>query len=272
LVIDSAGYILTNNHVIDGATTITVTVVSTGKRYAATVVGTSPTNDIAVLHLANASGLQTATFGDSDTVKVSDKVTGVGNAGGAGGTPSAAAGTVQALNQTITASDESGASAERLSGVIATDAPIQAGDSGGPLFNAKDQVVGINTAASTNGQAAGFAIPINKALSIAQQIRKGIETSSIHIGYPAFLGVSVQNSSGTGALIGDVVAGLPAAKAGIVGGDTITKVDNTKIGAAAELKTVLNKYQPGDKVTITYLDAAGASHQVTVTLIAGPAD
>ncbi len=157
--------------------------------------------------------------------------------------------------------------------MIATDAPIQAGDSGGPLFNAKDQVVGINTAASTNGQAAGFAIPINKALSIAQQIRKGIETSAIHIGYPAFLGVSVKNSSGgTGALIGDVVAGLPAAKAGIVGGDVITKVNNTKIGAAAELKTVLNKYQPGDEVTITYLDAAGTSHQVTITLIAGPAD
>jgi S1-C subfamily serine protease len=272
MVLTSDGDILTNNHVIDGATSIKVTVVSTGKSYSATVVGTAPTKDIAVLHLANASGLATANFGDSGTVGVGDQVTGVGNAGGAGGTPSAAAGKVTALHRTITAADESGSNSETLRDVIVTDAPIQSGDSGGPLYNASGKVVGIDTAASTSGQNVGFAIPINTALSIAGQIQKGVQTSSIHIGYPGFLGISVAPSQGSGALVEGVLQGGPAASAGISAGDVITKVGGKTVTNSTALRQAVSAYDPGSKVSITYSDQTTGTHTVTVTLATGPAD
>ena len=114
MVLTSSGDVLTNNHVIEGSTSITVRIVATGKSYTAKVVGTAPSKDVALLHLVNASGLTTANLGDSGTVSVGDAVTGVGNAGGVGGTPSAASGKVTALHRAITASDESGSNAERL--------------------------------------------------------------------------------------------------------------------------------------------------------------
>jgi S1-C subfamily serine protease len=272
MVLTSDGDVLTNNHVIDGATSIKVTVVSTGKTYTASVVGTAPTKDIAVIHLADASGLTTANFGDSGTVAVGDKVTGVGNAGGTGGTPSAAQGTVTALHRTITASDESGSNAETLRDVIVTDAPIQSGDSGGPLYNASGAVVGIDTAASTSGQSVGFAIPINTARSIASQIKTGVQTSSIHIGYPGFLGISVAPSQGSGALVEGVLQGGPAASAGLSAGDVITKVGGKTVTSSTALRTAVSSYRPGSKVSITYTDQTTGRHTVTVTLATGPAD
>ena len=149
LVLTSDGEVLTNNHVVQDSTAISVTVVSTGKTYTAKVVGTDPTDDVAVIQLQDASGLTTAKLGNSSSVKVGSSVTAVGNAGGVGGTPSAATGTVTALNQSITASDGDGSNAERLSGMIQVDADIQAGDSGGALYdNSSGSIVGINTAAS----------------------------------------------------------------------------------------------------------------------------
>jgi len=272
MVLTSDGEILTNNHVIDHATAIKATVVSTGKTYTAKVVGTSPTKDIAVIQLQNASGLKTINLGDSSTVSVGDAVTGVGNAGGTGGTPSAAAGKVTALNRTITASDEDGSGAETLHDVIVTDAPIQAGDSGGPLYNAKDRVVGIDTAASTSGRSVGFAIPINTALSIAQQIEKGVRTSSIHIGYPGFLGITVSSTPGAGATVAGVLSGGPAAKAGLAEGDLITRIGSTTVANATQLQKAIAAHQPGSKVSVTYTDPNTGKHTVTVTLATGPAD
>jgi S1-C subfamily serine protease len=272
MVLTSNGDVLTNNHVVDGATSIKVRIVSTGKTYTARVVGTAPSKDIAVIHLAGASGLQTANYGDSNTLAVGDKVTGVGNAGGTGGTPSAASGKVTELHRTITASDESGGSSERLHDVIVTDAPIQSGDSGGPLYNANDQVVGIDTAASTNGTRVGFAIPIDNAVSIARQIEKGVETSAIHIGYPGFLGVTVVPSNGSGALIQDALRGGPAAKAGIGSGDTITRVGSTAIRSSNQLHNYMTTTKPGSKVQVSFTDPATGSHTVTITLATGPAD
>lgn len=272
IVIDSDGYVLTNNHVIEGSTSIRVVVTATGRSYTATVVGTAPTEDIAVLKLSNASGLQTANLGDSDAIKVGDAVTGVGNAGGSGGVPSAAAGKITSLNETITASDETGTDAEQLNGIIVTDAPIRSGDSGGPLFNADDEVIGIDTAASTSGRTAGFAIPINKAMKIAREIRSGVETSVIHIGYPAFLGVAVRNAGGAGALIQSVEPGLPADKAGIVAGDVVTALNNTRVTSADSLRAAIAKVNPGDTVSVAYDDATGGSHRTNATLITGPAD
>jgi S1-C subfamily serine protease len=152
IVLTSNGEILTNNHVINGATSVSVTDIGNGKTYKASVVGYDESHDIAVLQLSGASGLTTATTGDSSTVNVGDSVVALGNAGGAGGTPAVAAGSVTALNQSITASDESSGSSEQLTGLIETNADIQAGDSGGPLVNSHAQVIGIDTAASTSFQ------------------------------------------------------------------------------------------------------------------------
>jgi S1-C subfamily serine protease len=272
MVLDSNGDILTNNHVVDGATSIKVTIVATGQSYRATVVGTDPSDDIAVIKLANVSGLTAANFGDSDSVKVGDTVIGVGNAGGVGGTPSAATGKVLALHQSITASDD-GANAERLSDVIVSDAAIQAGDSGGPLFNSSNKVVGIDTAANTSGSAQGFSIPIDKARDLAGQILAGNETTSIHIGYPAFLGISVGTSGDqSGALVSGVLDGTPAASSGIVAGDRITRVGSTRTPTAAALSKAMADLEPGTATRVTYVDQAGHSSTVTVTLTHGPAD
>ncbi|NUR97701.1 MAG: PDZ domain-containing protein [Kribbellaceae bacterium] len=146
IVLTSDGEVLTNHHVIEGATSITVTDIGNGKTYTASVVGYDEAHDIAVLKLKNASGLQTAKTGNSDQVKLGDQVVGVGNAGGTGGTPSYAAGKVTGLNQSITATDQNGQDPENLANLIQTDANIQAGDSGGPLVNANGEVVGVDVA------------------------------------------------------------------------------------------------------------------------------
>ena len=207
MILTSNGEILTNNHVIDGATSIQVTVVATGRSYTATVVGTDPTEDVAVLQLKGASGLKTIPIGDSSAVKVGQKVVASGNAGGKGGAPSVVTGTVTALNQDITAGDQGSSDTEQLTGLIETNAPIEAGDSGGPLaINGK--VVGMDTAASTSSSTAdaaygspstaaaeAYAIPIKTALTIANQIETGQASSTIHLGVHGFLGVELSDSS-----------------------------------------------------------------------------
>ena len=148
IVLTSDGYVLTNNHVIDGATDIQAVDVGNGQTYSATVVGYDATHDIALIKLEDASDLTTAGIGDSSALAVGDTVVGVGNAGGDGGEPTVAAGVVLALDQQIVASDQADGSAEQLSGLIQTDADIQSGDSGGPLVNADGDVIGVMTAAS----------------------------------------------------------------------------------------------------------------------------
>jgi S1-C subfamily serine protease len=150
IVLTSNGEILTNNHVINGATSVSVTDIGNGQTYKATVVGYDDSKDVAVLQLTGASGLTVATLGDSSTVGVGNSVVALGNAEGLGGTPSVATGSVTALDQSITASDESSGTSEQLTGLIETNAAIEPGDSGGPLVNTHGQVVGMDTAASTN--------------------------------------------------------------------------------------------------------------------------
>ena len=203
MVLTSNGEILTNNHVVHGATTIKVTVVTTGKTFTAHVVGTDPTDDVAVIQAENASGLSTIPLGNSSSVQVGDAVVAIGNAGGTGGAPSVVTGSVTNLNQTITASDENGSNSEQLHGLIQVDAPIVAGDSGGPLASSSGKVIGMDTAASStqasfsDGSAGsqGYAIPINNALAIAKKIESGQASSTIHIGLPGFLGVEVADNS-----------------------------------------------------------------------------
>src|SRR3954469_3250033 len=266
MVLTSDGEILTNNHVVEGATSVTVTVVSTGATYAATVVGTDPTDDVAVLRLGDASDLQVADLSD-DAAQVGDAVTAVGNAGGTGGTPSAVSGTITALGQSITATDESGGNAEQLTGLIETDADVQAGDSGGPLYDTgSGEIVGMDTAASSGGDVVGYAIPISTALSLAEQIVDGVDNATVHQGYPAFLGVSVDPTGSTGAAIAGVLPGGPAEQAGLAAGDVVTAVGGTTIGSAGDLTSTLAGHDPGDTLSVTWTDTAGAPHTAHVTL------
>ena len=149
IVLSASGLVLTNNHVINGATAIKVTDIGNGRTYTAKVVGYDASHDVAVIQLQNASGLTTASLGNSSTVQSGDSVVALGNAGGKGGTPSVAAGTVTGLNQSITASDDLSGASEQLTGLIQTNADIQPGDSGGSLVNSYGQVIGIDTAASS---------------------------------------------------------------------------------------------------------------------------
>jgi len=199
IVLTSNGEILTNNHVIDGATSISVTDVGNGQTYKANVVGYDRTGDVAVVQLVGASGLATAPI-DQAAPSIGEGVVGVGNAGGTGGEPSSAGGSVTALDQSITASDSGGGNSENLTGLIETDSDIQPGDSGGSLVNAAGQVIGMDTAASTGTtdtgqQSQAYAIPIATALSVARAIEGGHASSTVHVGATGFLGVQVEDSS-----------------------------------------------------------------------------
>ncbi len=272
MILTSDGEVLTNNHVIEGATSITVTVLSTGQSYPATVVGTAPTEDVAVLQLAGAAGLDTVQADDDGGAAVGDAVTAVGNAGGDPTSTSAAAGTVTSLDQSITATDETGSDTEQLTGLIETNADVQAGDSGGPLFDAEGEVVGMDTAASTGGAVQSYAIPIDTALDLAEQITAGVDDETVHQGLPAFLGVSVRTAVSGGAAVAGVVPDGPAAAAGLATGDVITAVGGTTVTSPGDLTSALSSYDPGDQVTVTWIDTTGTGHSATVTLAAGPAD
>ena len=295
IVLTSNGEVLTNNHVIDGATSVSVTDVGNGKTYRATVVGYDANADIAVLQLSGASGLTTAATGDSSTVRVGEKVVALGNAGGVGGAPSVAPGEVTALNQSITASDQSSGTSEQLSGLIETNADIQAGDSGGPLVNTYGQVIGVDTAASSSFQfgnggfgfgdngasgssqqntTQGYAIPIDSALSIARQIEAGQASSTVHIGATAFLGLEIASSNqqfAPGVTLAGVASGTPAEAAGLSAGDVVTAVGGQSVSTGTDVEKILVGHHPGDKISISWTDAYGQSHTATVTLATGPA-
>jgi S1-C subfamily serine protease len=303
IVLTPDGEILTNNHVISGATSVSVTDIGNGKTYKASVVGYDESKDIAVLQLSGASGLTTASTTDSSTVRVGDGVVALGNAGGRGGTPSVAPGAVTALDQAITATDEGSGSSEQLTGLIETNAAIEAGDSGGPLVNSHAQVVGIDTAASMNYQfgggygnggfggqggfggpgssssgsgsmTQGYAIPINTALSIARQIEAGQASSTVHIGATAFIGLQIasqQSSYYQGVVLGGAQAGTPAAAAGLAQGDVVTALNGQAVSSGTQIQQILVGKHPGDKVSISWTDTFGQSHTANITLTNGPA-
>lgn len=274
MALTSNGIVLTNNHVIKGATTIKVVDPSTHRSYTATVLGYDAADDVAVLKLQGASKLKTVKLGDSSKARTGQTVTAIGNAGGTGKlTP--ATGRITALRQTITASDDQGGS-EQLTGLLETNAGIQPGDSGGPLEDTSGRVLGMDTAASSTFVAQGgatqaYAIPINKALTVAKQIEAGNSTVA-HIGPTAFLGVSVGDAGNgqTGALIVDTVSGGPADQAGLVQGDTITALDGNPVDSPSTLGSLMQHEAPGASVEVDYLDQTGTPQTATVTLGTGP--
>ncbi|MCW3013350.1 MAG: serine protease [Solirubrobacterales bacterium] len=186
IVLNSQDAVLTNNHVIRGATEIWVTVPG-GGRYQARVLGTDVDQDVALLQVLGAPALAFETFGDSSTLALGDAVTAVGNAGGVGGEPSVTGGTITRLHRSVTVTDDKGLHPEHLRDLIETDAHVQPGDSGGPLVNAAGQVIGMDTAAAVDppGQQAtpdGFAIPIDRALAVVRAIQAGLGSADVHLG------------------------------------------------------------------------------------------
>ena len=271
IILTSDGEVVTNNHVVEGSTKLRVTVMSTHTTYTARVVGTDAKDDVAVLQLVGASGLSTVTP-DNDGVSPNDAVTAVGDADGTTGYLSAATGTVRDLGQAITTQTEGDASSERLTGLIEIAANVIAGDSGGSVLDDQGEVVGMTTAASAGpGESTGYAIPIAKVLSIAQQMESGQETARIHLGYDAFLGVELSTTAKAPTVAG-VLSGTPAASAGITRGDVITSVAGTQLATAAQLRTAIKQHSVGDSVTVTWRDASGATHSATVTLTTAPVD
>ena len=285
MVLTSSGEVLTNNHVINGATSITARDIGNGRTYQAKVVGYDHSHDVAVIQLQGASGLQTVTLGDSGSTSPGQKVVALGNALGKGGTPAVATGHIASLGASITASDEGAGTSEQLTGLIHHNAGIQPGDSGGPLVNTAGQVIGINTAASQGThfqgqQTQAFAIPINQAKSIADQIEAGTSSTTVHIGPTGLLGVQIMSAdsaaangiqAGAGATVAGVVSGTPAAGAGLTQGDVIVSVDGQSVSSPEQLQSALGQHHPGDSVTIGWQDQAGQTQSATVVLANGPA-
>ena len=286
IVLSKDGLVLTNNHVIADSTKISVTVTTTGKTYEASVVGSDSTKDVAVLQLKDASNLQPATI-DEDSVAVGDDVTAVGNSEGQGQLQ-AADGSVTDLGASVTTTAQGSKHSETLGDMIEVQADIVSGDSGGPLLDDQGEVVGMNTAASSGAPVVtGYAIPIESALTTAEAIIDGQQTSTNTIGYPAFLGIGVQQDSQSiqpgrasqsgsasqaeGAVVAGVYENTPAAEAGLTVGDTITQISSTQITDGTALSSAIAEHKPGDTVSLSWTDADGQSHTSEVTLTEGPA-
>ena len=188
------GLVLTNNHVIRQATSVTVTVPATMQTYKAQIVGADPSADIALLRITPLPGTVSATIGDSAAVAVGSTVVAIGNRAGAGGAPVPAGGIISAIGRTIQAADGASGFTETLHGMLQTTAKIQPGDSGGPLADAAGAVIGVDTAAGTSGGDAGYAIPINAAMAAEREISLGRRAPGIALGVGGFLGVIIPSS------------------------------------------------------------------------------
>ena len=269
MIISRSGEVMTNNHVIAGATKFKVVDVTTHRRYTATVTGYSVTRDIAVLKLANASGLRTVKRGGAIPLHVGMRIVARGNAQGRGGPPKTARGRIIALHQQIVAKGES-SDPETLNNVIATDAPVVPGYSGGPLENSQNRVLGIVTAGSTDPAFhRGFAIPLQQVLQIARRIESGRPNANVHIGPTAFLGVVLANVSDE-AKIKSVLSGKPADLAGLAGGDVITSLNGTKISSTTDLRRTVLQLVPGKAVPIGWTNTSDIAQTGTITPISGP--
>ena len=277
MVLSPSGEVVTNNHVVEGADSVSVSVPGHGTRTAA-LVGTDPSADIAVLRVSGLSDLPTVHFGNSASVAVGDPVVAIGNALGLGGAPTVTEGIISATGRTITAQDETGSNEEVLHGLLQTDAPISPGNSGGPLVGTGGGVVGMDTAAAsagTVGASLGFAIPSNTVRVVADEIAAHKDLAGFVYGRAAFLGIEVVDSSalggfgfglgpigttpnGTpGVVVTAVDPGSPAANAGIGSGDVITAIDGHATSTTSALSKLVQAEHPGQTVSLTIYAEAG---------------
>jgi serine protease Do len=272
-VLNPNGEVLTNFHVVQGADVITAHSVGTGQSFPVDLVGYDRTHDIALLQLRGAAGLPVAPLGNSASVVVGEPAVAIGNAN-PGSPPTREAGTITQLGRTIEARDALTGSSDELTGLIEVAANVRAGDSGGPLVNGAGQVIGMTTAATVNYRFApggkGFAIPINQALAIADQIRSRAPSDTVHIGPPTLLGVGVapgdQGADVPGVIIREALRGGPAEAAGLLNGDVLTAIDGAPLDSATALTQILDRHYPGDVVDLTWIDRSGQQRTGKATL------
>ncbi|WP_227979480.1 S1C family serine protease [Nocardia spumae] len=274
IVLSPDGEILTSHHVVKGAETISVGDIGNGAHYPATVLGYDSEEDIALLSLTGAGALPVARIGSSAGVRVGDQVVAIGNAGGTG-RPTATPGTVTALDSSIVARDAADLSRKALIGMIEVAAPVVSGQSGGALADRSGAVIGVVTAASgelarSEGKASGYAVPIDRALTVVRQIRTGVPTDTVHIGPTATLGVLTSDATPAGARVDVAIYGLPAFAAGMNSGEVIVAVDGRPVGSAQMLKSALNVRHPADSVVLELVEPDGTHRTLSVTLAAGP--
>lgn len=275
IIVTSDGYILTNKHVINGATKVTV-VLDDGTTYEnVEVVATDPLNDVAFLKIKDASDLNAATLGDSKTINVGQQVIAIGNALGEFQN-SVTSGIVSGTGRSVTASDGSGYNSETLSDMIQTDAAINSGNSGGPLVNAAGEVIGINTATSSSAENMGFAIPISSVKGMLNQLIESGKAKRTYLGvYSTSITAESAKQNNLPVTSGEylyspssysaIVKGSPADKAGLKDKDIITAVNGVKVGAAGSLASLIGEYKPGDTVQLTVV-REGKEIAVNVTL------
>jgi S1-C subfamily serine protease len=276
IVLTPDGVVLTNHHVIDGALDISAVSLGNGAEYDADVLGYDSSRDIAVLRLQGAADLPAATLAKDGTAGIGDPVTAVGNAEG-GGVPVAARGFVTDLGQSITARSSIDGSRNRLNGLIQVDAAVRPGDSGGPLVDAAAAVIGVNTAGNADSdpskpapaQPRSYAVPIDTAMTVVDQVRAGRTSATVHIGDTALLGLSVTDDD-RGAEVLWVSIGTPADEAGIDIGDVVTEFDGTAVRSSADLSEQMIARHPGDAVALRWFDDSGQQRTATIVLDKGP--
>jgi S1-C subfamily serine protease len=280
MIISKKGLVVTNNHVIAAAVhggTITVTRSGTTKSLPATLVGTNPVDDVALLRIDNIANLTPVTFGNSNRLETGDAVVAIGNALGlAAGTPTVTQGIVSALGRTVTAGTDT--STETLENMIQTDAAINPGNSGGPLLDSSGDVIGMDTAVAgtlsdgENSQNIGFAIPVATIESLLPTLMAGESV----VNHGAFIGVEIESNTpslqqeysfsiSTGAVVISVISGTGAAAAGIKQGDIIVGINGTAIQSAQDVTQVISELHPGEQITVHLV--RGTKHlTLTVTL------
>lgn len=275
IVVSKDGYILTNRHVVSGASSASVAM-SDGTTYDnVKVVGSDPLNDLAFLKISGAKNLKPATFGDSKTIRIGQSVVAIGNALGQYQN-TVTSGIISGLGRPVVASsDGSGRNAESLSDLIQTDAAINSGNSGGPLFNLQGQVIGINTAVASDAQSIGFAIPVGAAKGMLKNLLAtgkveraivGVQYVSITPEVKEEYKLSVSQGDLVTATSGSAIqANGPAARAGVKEKDIITKVNGVEVGPGRSISTLVGEFKPGDKVTLTIL-RDGKTRDITLTL------
>jgi len=272
IIISSDGQILTNNHVVELAAqggSITV-LFSDGSTAQASIVGRDPVTDVAVIQAKQVSGLKPATLGTSKGLDVGEEVVAVGSPFGLESTVTS--GIISALNRPVAAGSETGGSSTVFP-AIQTDAAINPGNSGGPLVNMHGQVIGINSAIRSNGSSTGeggsiglgFAIPIDLARTIADQLVKGETPSHARIGIAVTDAIESDQITTVGAKVEDVTQGSAGDQGGLERGDIITSVEGQRVTSANGLIALIRSYQPGDQVTLGYV-RGGDTHQTQVTL------
>ncbi len=267
MIITPNGEVITNNHVISGATSITVTLFGSLRALPATLIDTDPIDDVALLQIVNTSGLPTVSYGNSDDVQVGDAVVAIGNALGlSAGTPTVTQGIISAKGRTVQAGDGGGTTTETLSNMFQTDAAINPGNSGGPLVDSSGRVIGMNTAVASSAdgtsqaQNIGFAIPSNKIRRLLPALRNR-SVPNPAISGTAFLGVSLETLTPEvrraydfvptqGAVVLLVQSGAPAYMAGLQQGDVIVSFDGSMVTSADQLTTAIQTAHPGQAVTI----------------------